>query len=121
MTTSIWEIDWLIAGSSEVDDSDIPEHQAADISSRIIYESLYAAQHVIGYAPASRGDVFKFAAIHAQTAATIFAGREVAAALRAMSPEIAGAVGGVSADIGAAITLIAEQALKVLANDNNNG
>ena len=84
---SLLQLDWLTVGQSEPDDKQLPEHQAADIASRIFYESLDMAQHVISHSPEDRRDVLALAAAYAEVTARVYVTNLQIAAMQSVLPE----------------------------------
>lgn len=76
---------------------------AADIADHITAQSIDFAQTTHCSGELSRRDSLALAAIHAGIAAQVYAVNELTAAIREVTPEIAGAISEAGTDIGAGL------------------
>ncbi|OGB27098.1 MAG: hypothetical protein A3I66_19080 [Burkholderiales bacterium RIFCSPLOWO2_02_FULL_57_36] len=88
-------------GLLEEDASDL--NDATDIADNIFQQSIDMAQHVIGNSEALRRDVLALATAHAQAATHVYMVNKLAAVLRELAPEIAGAISEAGTDVGSGI------------------
>ena len=88
---------------NEKADSTTPLHQAIDVAESILCEALDMAQNVIGHFPEQRDQVLRLAQIQASTASAIYVANAYIAALREVTPEVAGAISEAGTDIGAGL------------------
>ena len=84
---------------------------AIDIADAITVQSLDAAQTAISFGDRDIPKVLQLAGANIQAAAIVYAAQLITAALRELTPEVAGAISEAGTDIGAGIALAMQKAL----------